>query len=79
MTALVTAYIVYYLLAGIAGLALYPPVAKICWARLVDYLYGFAGAAQKRDLVLSCASLVLCCVFVQFCFARAASLIAHFL
>ena len=77
MSALVTAYLVYYLLAGVAGIALYPAVVKICWARWVDYLGGFADAAQKRDLLLSSASLVLCCGFVEFCFGRAATLVAH--
>jgi hypothetical protein len=75
VTTLLTVYQIYYILAGIAGLLLFYFVARMSLQRLMDYFVSFDRAAGLRYLLLHGLLLVVCCAEVQFCFARAATLI----
>lgn len=79
MTILHAVYAVYFLLAGVAGLALYPGVLRICYGRLLDRLSGLSGPNETRPLLVSCAAIVGCTVFVEVCFSRAAALVVSLL
>ena len=68
-------YFVYFMLAGVAGLALYPFVARICFDRFQRYMVSSYKPAHTSDLLVSCVVILVCCIFVQFCFASAAALV----
>jgi hypothetical protein len=71
---LLAAYQAYYILAGIAGLALYPWVARYCLQLYQDYCLSTDRAASTRRLLIGVLAIVLCSAEVQFCFSRAATL-----
>ena len=75
VTILLVVYFLYFLLAGIAGLALYPFVARICFDRFQRYMVSSYKPALMSDLLVSCFVILVCCIFVQFCFASAAALL----
>jgi hypothetical protein len=75
MGLLLNVYQVYYILAGIAGLALYCRVARICWDRFQCYVATFDKSVATRDLLVGALAILACTAEVQFCFSRAALLI----
>jgi len=75
MGLLLNVYQAYYILAGIAGLALYCRVACICWNRFQFYAAGFDKSTATRDLLIGALVMLACTAEVQFCFSRAALLI----
>jgi len=69
-------YVVYFLLAGIGGFALYAGAVRIAWRRLADFLmFGASEPAQTRSLLVSCLIVLACCMLVQFCFMMAAKVV----
>jgi len=68
-------YQAYYILAGIAGLALYPWVARIGYERFQSYMANPDKSTDTRSLLIGALVLLACSAEVQFCFARAAMLI----
>ena len=72
MGLLLNIYQAYYILAGVAGLALYFLIARLCYARLQEW---FVRPAGTRDLLIGALLIVACTVEIEFCFSRAALLI----
>lgn len=75
MATLLPVYQAYYILAGIAGLALYPWVARACFQRFQEYIVSTDKASGLQGLFVSALIILACSIEVQFCFARAAALI----
>jgi hypothetical protein len=72
---LLNVYQAYYILAGVAGLALYFPVVRICCELLQNYRLNPEVSAGIRDLLIGTVMILACSAEVQFCFSRAAALI----
>jgi len=77
MSVLLPFYQAYYILAGIAGLALYPYLARISFDRFQTLRMSAGERGRAGQVLVSSLLLVLCTVEVQFCFARAATLIRY--
>ena len=75
MATLLVVYQAYYILAGIAGLALYPTVARICYERFQRFIASGWDGDCSRDLLIAGLTILVCSAEVQFCFSRAATLI----
>jgi hypothetical protein len=75
MAILFNVYQAYYILAGIAGLALYPSVVRICNERLSHFMANPDKSAGIHDIAIGALVILACSAEVQFCFSRAATLI----
>jgi hypothetical protein len=71
---LLAIYQTYYILAGIAGLSLYPWIAHLCLRRFQDYYLSPDKTAAARSLLICGLAVILCVAEVQFCFSRAGTL-----
>ena len=75
MSVLFNIYQAYYILAGVAGLTLYPWVARMSYERLQSYIASPDKSTHTTNLLVGVLVLIACSAEVQFCFARAAMLI----
>ncbi len=73
---LLAIYQAYYILAGIAGLALYPWVLGR-WVQDFQNYTLRPDKAAVRALLLAGLAVVFCIAEVQFCFGRAATLFLY--
>ncbi len=74
---LLAAYQAYYILAGIAGLALYPWIVRLCLERYQIYCLSPNKALAARGLLVGGLAILLCSMEVQFCFGRVATLFLY--
>jgi hypothetical protein len=77
MSVLLPVYQAYYILAGIAGLALYPFLVRLCLERFQTLWPNASQRGQGQQFAVGALLLILCSAEVQFCFARAATLIRY--